>query len=119
MTTENNKAVIRKLNKGFEADSDDMILSCLADDVRWDVEGHFTAIGKSEFRDNIRGEMADGPPTITIKNEVAEGNYVAVEGHVSCGMKNGMVFKGVFHNAYYLENGLVKRMNSYVVPLSM
>jgi len=119
MSTENNKAVIRKLNKGFEMDSDDMILSCLADDVRWDVEGHFTTHGKAEFKDNIRGETADGPPTITIKNEIAEGNYVAVEGHVSCGMKNGLVFNAVFHNSYYLENGLVKRMKSFVVPLSM
>jgi ketosteroid isomerase-like protein len=117
MSTESNKDVIRKLNKGFEADNDEMILSCLAEDVRWDVEGHFTAIGKTEFKNNIRGETAAGPPTITVKNEVAEGNYVSVEGEVSCGMKNGLVFKAVFHNAYYLEDGRVKRMNSYVVPL--
>ncbi len=45
MTTRN-KEIIRKLNKGFEADDPEAILSCLADDIRWDLAGAFTAIGK-------------------------------------------------------------------------
>jgi ketosteroid isomerase-like protein len=45
-----NKEVIRKLNKAFEADDVEAILSCLADDVRWDVAGYITAIGKEEFQ---------------------------------------------------------------------
>ena len=49
MTTKN-KEVVRKLNKGFEADDDDeIILSCLTDSIRWDLASAFTAIGKEEI----------------------------------------------------------------------
>ena len=116
MTT--NKEIIRKLNKGFEADDPEIILSCLADDIRWDVPGAFTAIGKEEYRQQIHNDNFVGAPTITIKNEIAEGNFVAVEGSVECKMKDGNIFKAVFHNTYLLGNEKVKAMTSYLVPVA-
>jgi ketosteroid isomerase-like protein len=115
---ERNKQVIRKLNKAFEADDVEGILSCLADDIRWDVASHFTARGKEEFRKQIHNEAFVGPPTITIINEIAEGDYVAVEGRVESKLKTGAPFKAVFHNTYRLENRKVKAMTSYVVPIA-
>ena len=111
-----NKEVIRKLNKGFEQDDTDAILSCLADDVRWELPGVFTATGKEEYRSQIHNDAFEGAPVITIKNEIAEGNQVAVEGSVECKMKNGIIFKAYFHNTYTLENEKVKEMTSYLVP---
>jgi ketosteroid isomerase-like protein len=99
MTTRN-KEIIRKLNKGFEADDAEAILSCLAD------------------RQQIHNDNFVGAPTITIKNEIAEGNFVAVEGRVECKMKDGSIFKAVFHNTYLLENEKVKAMTSYLVPVA-
>jgi uncharacterized protein len=115
MTTKN-KEVIRKLSKGFEKDDVDGILSCLSDDVRWYVPGSFTATGKEEYRKQIHHEDFTGTPTITIKNEVAEGNYVAVEGSVIGKFKDGTPFHAYFHNTYRLENEKVKEMTSYLVP---
>jgi uncharacterized protein len=115
--TAGNKEIIRKLNKGFEADDTEVILSCLADDIRWDVAGAFTTNGKEEYRQQIHNDNFVGAPTITIKNEIAEGNFVAVEGRVECKMKDGNFFKAVFHNTYLLENEKVKTMNSYLVPI--
>lgn len=113
-----NKEIIRKINRGFEADDVEAILSCLADDVRWDVPGHFTAIGKEEFRQQIHNEAFVGAPTITIINEIAERDRVAVEGRVESRMKTGILFKAVFHNTYHLENQKVKAMTSYAVPIT-
>jgi hypothetical protein len=50
----------------------------LTDNIRWDVPGAFTAIGKEEYRQQIHNDNFVGAPTITIKNEIAEGNFVAV-----------------------------------------
>jgi uncharacterized protein len=116
--TAKNKEIIRKINRGFEEDDVEAILSCLADDVRWDVAGYFTANGKEEFRKQIHNEAFVGAPAITIINEIAEGDYVAVEGRVESRMKTGVLFKAVFHNTYRLENQKVKAMTSYVVPLT-
>ena len=118
MTTTTNKEVIRKLNKGFEACDESAILSCITDDVYWYVPGAFTAKGKEEYRKQITNENFTNTPIITIRNEVAEGNYVAVEGHVKSQMKNGTMFEALFHNSYLMENGKVKSMTSYLVPLT-
>jgi ketosteroid isomerase-like protein len=116
--TMNNKEIIRKLNKGFEAGDEETILFCLTDDIYWNVPGAFTANGKEEYRKQITNENFTGTPVITIINEIAEGNNVAVEGKVESRMTNGTLFKAFFHNTYKLENGKVKYMTSYLVPIT-
>ena len=115
--SEANKQVVRKLNKAFESDDAETILSCLTDDIRWHVAGHFTANGKQEFESQIHNDAFEGAPTITIKNEIAEGDYLAVEGSVTSKLKGGAAFNAVFHNTYLLKDGKVKAMTSYVVPI--
>ena len=85
--------------------------------LRWDVAGAFTAIGNEEYRRQIHNDNFVGAPTITIKNEIAERNFVAVEGSVECNMKDGSIFKAVFHNTYRLESEKVKAMTSYLIPV--
>jgi uncharacterized protein len=112
-----NKQVVRKLNKAFEDDDVQTILSCLADDIRWDVPGHFTCKGKQEFQSQIHNDAFEGAPIITIKNEIAEDDHLAVEGSVTSKLKGGAPFNAVFHNTYLLKDGKVKAMTSYVVPI--
>ncbi len=111
-----NKEIIRKVNNAFAADDTETILSCVADDVRWVIAGFSTAVGKEEFRAAIHNEAFEGAPVITIKNEIGEGDYVAVEGTVQTKMKGGTFFNLLFHNSYRMENGKIKEMISYVVP---
>jgi uncharacterized protein len=115
-TPEQNKETIRRINRGFETGDDAAILACLCDDVRWDVPGAFTASGKAEFAKNIRNENFTNRPVIRHINEIAEGDYVAVEGEVESEMVSGAVFRAFFHNTYFFENGRVKKMTSYLVP---
>jgi uncharacterized protein len=115
--SEANKQVVRKLNTAFEADDVETILSCLADDISWNVPGHFTCRGKQEFQSQIHNDAFEGAPIITIKNEIAEGDHLAVEGSVTSKLKTGVAFNAVFHNTYLLKDGKVKAMTSYVVPI--
>ena len=118
MTTESeNKKLIRKLNKGFEAGDKGAILSCLADDIVWEVPPHFTARGKTEFREQIASPQAEGPPVIEIRHMVEEDGWVTLEGYVENKFVGGGIFRGRFHNAYRIRNGLVVTMTSYVVPV--
>jgi len=110
-----NKEIIQKINEGFASGDTEGILSHIADDVQWDIPGFSTAIGKEAFRKEIHNENFQGLPVITIKNDIAEGDYVAVEGEVQALTKNGDPFSAFFHNKYRLENGKVKHMTSYLV----
>lgn len=110
-----NKEIIRKVNEGFTEGDTEKILSYLADDIRWDMPGAFAHVGKEAFRKEINNENFEGAPAITVKNEIAEGDYVAVEGVVQSRMKGGVIFNASFFDIYRLENGKIKEMRSYVI----
>jgi ketosteroid isomerase-like protein len=111
-----NKEIIRKVNEAFAADDTAEILFHVADDVHWIVAGFSIAVGKEAFRKEIHNDAFEGVPVITIKNEIAEGDYVAVEGTVLATLKGGTKIPLLFHNTYRLEDGKIKEMTSYVVP---
>ena len=110
-----NKEIIRKVNEGFSEGNNEKILLYVADDVRWDIMGISTHIGKEAFRKEINNENFEGVPIITTKNEIEEGDRVAVEGEVQCMMKNGKMLDAFFFDSYLLENGKIKEMRSYLV----
>ncbi len=110
-----NKEIIRKVNEGFEEGDNEKILLYVADDVRWDMPGTFAHVGKDAFRKEINNENFEGVPTIKIKNEIEEGDCVAVEGEVQCRKKGGGIFDAFFFDIYRLEDGKIKEMRSYVI----
>jgi len=110
-----NKEIIQKVNEGFAEGDTEKILSYVAEDVRWDIPGTSSAVGKDQFRKEINNENFEGNPTITIKKEIEEGDYVAVEGEVKCRKKGGGIFDAFFFDIYHLENGKIREMRSYVI----
>ncbi|MDB5224009.1 MAG: hypothetical protein JWN83_2676 [Chitinophagaceae bacterium] len=110
-----NKEITRKVNEGFVEGDNEKILLYVADDVRWDIIGISTHIGKDAFNKEINNESFVGTPTITIKNEIEEDDRVAVEGEVQCRMKNGGMLDAFFFDSYRLENGKIKEMRSYLI----
>jgi uncharacterized protein len=112
-----NKDVVRRINKCFETGDDEALLACLHPDIVWEVPPHFTTRGKDEYRAQIHGPNADGPPVIELRSMIAEGDRVTVEGYVENKFVGGGVFKARFHNAYRLKDGLIIEMTSYVVPV--
>jgi len=114
MTTKN-KEVIQKVNEGFVTGDTEAILSYLANDVRWDINGVLAAVGKEAFRKEVKNEAFEGTPTITVTKMIAEGDHVAAEGEAQCKKKDGGMFDAWFFDIYRLEDGKIKEMRSYVV----
>lgn len=110
-----NKEIIEKINEGFAEGDTEKILLYVADDIRWEMAGGFTHVGKDAFRKEIDNDNFEGTPTITIKTIIAEGDYVGVEGELQCNMKSGSIFNASFFDIYRLEDGKIKEMRSYVV----
>jgi ketosteroid isomerase-like protein len=113
-----NKEIIRKVNEGFGEGNTEKILLYVAEDVTWQMPGGFSLQGKEAFGKEASNNIMASPPVITVKNEISEGNMVAVEGHVTCEHKDGSTFTGAFFDFYRLENGKIKEMRSYVIPTS-
>ena len=110
-----NKEIIRVVNEGFSEGDSEKILAHVADDVRWEMPGTFIHVGKDAFRNEINNENFEDEPAITVTNEIAENDFVTVEGEVKCTKKGGAIFDAFFCDVYRLEDGKIKEMRSYVI----
>ena len=93
--TENKRTVERYMD-GFRKSDHEQILSCLTDDVEWEVPGLFHAVGKSDFDKNIEDDAFVGNPTITISRMVEENDVVIAEGSVRIRKRDGGFLNAVF-----------------------
>lgn len=91
------------------------ILSCLTDDVEWEIPGAFHARGKQEFDEQIEGEGFVGRPVITVTRLIEEGDVVAAEGSVRTQRQDGTVLNLVFCDVFEMRDGKIRRLVSYLM----
>lgn len=110
----NKQTVVRYLD-GFNAGDHDMILSCLTDDVVWELPGMFLLKGKKEFDKEIENPAFEGRPGITLIRMIEEGNIVVAEGTVTGAMKDGGKLDAVFCDVFHFREGKVFHLTSYLM----
>jgi uncharacterized protein len=111
-----NKKVIDTYIDGFNKSDHAKILSCLTDDVIWEMPGLFHKVGKQEFDKEIENDAFEGSPTVTIIRLIEEGNVVVAEGAVKCKMKNGGLLDAMFCDVFHFDNGKIKQLTGYIMP---
>jgi ketosteroid isomerase-like protein len=109
----NNKKVVETFMEGYNTGDNTKILSCLTEDVIWEMAGSFNLKGKDQFDKEIKNGLGDGNPTITISQLVEEGNIVVAEGTVKCKLKNGGFIDALFCEVFHFDNGKVKKLTTY------
>jgi ketosteroid isomerase-like protein len=114
--TENKKTVERYMDR-FRKSDHEQILSCLTDDVEWEMPGTFRLVGKNAFDKEIENEAFVGNPTIDITRMTEENDVVIAEGSVRCQRKGGGFLNAVFCDAFAMQNAKIKRLVSYLVEL--
>src|SRR6185295_16444453 len=117
-TVTENKKTVEKYMEGFRRSDHAMILSCLTDDVVWDMPGAFHWSGKEAFDKEIENEAFVGPPTIQITRMTEENDVVVAEGAVSCKRRDGGLLKAVFCDVFTMRDGKIKHLLTYLVELS-
>lgn len=108
----NNKKVVETYMEGYNTGDNAKILSCLAEDVIWELVGFFDLKGKDQFDKEIKKGW-DGNPVITISQLVEEGNIVVAEGAVKCKLKNGGFIDALFCEVFHFDKGKVKKLTTY------
>ncbi|MDB5228056.1 MAG: hypothetical protein JWN78_2249 [Bacteroidota bacterium] len=110
-----NKRTVSKYMEGFSESNHEKILSCLADDIIWEMPGHFNLSGKEAFDKEIENDNFTGSPTIQIKRLVEEDNIVMAEGAVQSKMKNGGMLDAVFCDVFHMRDGKIFHLTSYLM----
>jgi ketosteroid isomerase-like protein len=108
-----NKMTVQKYMNGFRASNHEMILSCLTDDIVWEMPGFINLTGKEAFDKEIENDNFEGSPAIEIFRMVEEGNIVIAEGAVRCKIKAGGMLDALFCDVFHMENGKIKMLMTY------
>lgn len=110
-----NQRTIQTYMQGFMTSDHEKILSCLTDDVCWEIPGAFRITGKEAFNNEIENDNFTGSPDIQVIRMVEENNIVVAEGAVQSKMKNGSSLDAVFCDVFHMYNGKVKHLTSYLM----
>jgi uncharacterized protein len=108
-----NKMIVQRYMDGFRAGNHEMILSCLSEEVVWDMPGFFHLSGKEAFDKEIENDNFEGRPSIEIFRMIEESNIVVAEGAVTCKIKAGGMLDALFCDVFQMENGKIKKLATY------
>jgi ketosteroid isomerase-like protein len=114
--TENKRTVERYMD-GFRKTDHEQILSCLTDDVEWEIPGAFRIAGKEAFDRHIEDEAFTGKPAITVTRLTEEDDVVVAQGSVRAGRKDGGTLDLEFCDVFEMQDGKIRRLVSYLVPI--
>ncbi len=112
------KRIIEKYIEGFRHMDHDQILSCLTDDIVWELYGYKTLRGKRAFDAEIENDGFVGSPTLTIDRLIEEGDCVVAFGSGSVAKKGGDRLKLVMCEVFTFTGDAVSRLDTYQVNLT-
>lgn len=112
-----NKMVVQRYLGGFNKSDHEQILSCLTEDVEWDMPGMFHLVGKDAFDKEIENDAFVGNPTITVIRMVEENDVVVAEGAVRVKKKDGGLLKAVFCDVFAMRDARIRRLTTYLAEV--
>lgn len=112
-----NKETVARYMSAFNQKDHAAILACLTENVVWELPGVYQHRGKAAFDKEIENEGFSGKPVIKVSRMVEENNVVIAEGTVQATTKDGVVVNLVFCDVFEMENGLIKKLISYLMPI--
>jgi len=112
-----NKKTVEKFMAGFNKSDHEQILSCLSEDVEWEMPGAFHLFGKDAFDGEIENDAFVGSPTVTVFRMIEENDVVIAEGAVQARKMDGGLLNALFCDVFVMEKAQIKRLTSYLVEV--
>jgi uncharacterized protein len=112
------KAAVEEYFEGFRRTDRARILALLTEDVVWDLPGYKHLEGKAAFDGEIVGEGFEGSPTLELDRLIEEGDTVVAIGSGSAQQTAGDTARFVYCDVFTFAGDLIRRVESYLVPLS-
>jgi uncharacterized protein len=109
-----NKRTIEQYMAGFRATDHARILSCLTDDMEWEIPGMFHSRGKAAFDKEIEHDAFVGHPDIVVTRMIEEENVVVAEGSIRTQKRDGSGLRLRFCDVFVMEAGKIKHLTSYL-----
>ena len=104
--------------EGFRRSDKPGILALLTDEVAWDLPGFRHLTGKTEFEGEIVNPQFEQNPILVVDRKLEAGDTVVCVGEGHGQFKTGGEFRFAFCDLFTFRDGLICRVESYIVPLS-
>ncbi len=118
MTTTAQRDLVEEYLDGFRSTDHARILATLTDDVEWVIHGHRTTHGKTEFDGEIVNPAFTGSPRLDVHRVFEDGPVVVTTGEGAGTSVEHGPFRFAFNDVFTFRDGLIARVDSYVVPLA-
>ncbi len=112
-----NKLTVEKYMDGFRRSDHAQILSCLTNDVEWEMPGLFRLAGKDAFDREIENEAFVGNPDINVTRMTEENDIVVAEGSVRVEKKAGGFLNAVFCDVFSMQAGRIRKLTTYLAEV--
>ncbi len=110
-----NKKVVGRYIDGFRRSDHEQVLTCLTDDVEWEIPGAFHVRGKEAFDKHIENEDFVDSPAITVSRLTEEDDVVVAEGSVRTQRKDGTFLNIAFCDVFEMQVAKIRRLISYLM----
>ena len=111
-----NLDTITRYLDGFRRNDHAQILSCLTDDVRWTVFGHFRLDGKEAYEAAIEGPGFTEPPELEVIRTVEQDDVVMAELRGSV-RRDGAAVRMSMAEVFIMRGGLIAERRAWVIDL--
>jgi len=111
-----NLATVQRYMETYAAGDRPGVLSCLTDDVEWDIPGMPRIAGRDAFSREIDNPAFTGLPVITVQRMFESGDLVVAEGAVLARPAAGGTLRLRFCDVFEMRSGRIARLISYLMP---
>jgi uncharacterized protein len=106
--------VIKKISQEFAKGNMQFCLPYLSENVRWNILGEDSIIGKEEVLEVFKMKDLEHYPEITFKNIIAEGNLVVIESEGKATTKSGKPYNQMYCEVFRFKDNDLEEITTYL-----
>ena len=111
---EKNNQLLIKISEEFAKGNLKFVEAYLANDIKWNILGDSQIIGIKQVLEVSKMQQLESLPVITIKNIVAEGDYVVVESTGEAKTKNGNPYNQTYCDVFRFREEKLQEITTYL-----
>ncbi len=110
-----NKELWQQINEAFENGDMKFYEAHLANDIHWNIIANKNQItGKKEYLEVMKMQDLESFPEITIRNIIAEGEYVVVESTGKATTRTGKPYNQTYCDIYRFKEEKIQEVTTYL-----
>lgn len=116
MTT--NKQTVTSYLEAFSKNDHETVLSCLTDDIVWEIPGFFKQSGKEAFAHDLEHNDFLEAPAVSLNRIIEDADVLVAEGTMLGKRKDGSLIDVAFSDIFTMKAGKIDHLIIYMADRS-